>query len=163
VAGKLTHADPPDLQSAQLSIPFSLAMALALGHTRGPQAGIRRNDYETAFKSPAVCALSTRVRCVVDAEIEAGTNTEEVPSRVTIRLADGRSLVARVAHPRGSPHRRMSWDELSALFKDTVADALTPASLAKVLDLVAALDRDTRPREIVRSFVAVPGWLERDG
>jgi hypothetical protein len=34
--------------------------------------------------------------------------------------------------------------------------------LAKVLDLVAALDRDTRPREIVRSFVAVPGWLERD-
>ncbi len=162
VAGKLTHGDPPDLQSAQLSIPFSLAMALALGHTRGPQAGIRRNDYETALKSPAVCALSTRVRCVVDAEIEAGTNTEEVPSRVTIRLADGRSLIARVEHPRGSPHRRMSWDELSALFRDTVADALTPASLAKVLDLVAALDRDTRPREIVRSFVAMPGWLERD-
>ena len=107
VAGKLTHADPPDLQSAQLSIPFSLAMALALGHTRGPQAGIRRNDYETALKSPAVCALSTRVRCVVDAEIEAGTNTEEVPSRVTIRLAEGRSLIARVEHPRGSPHRRM--------------------------------------------------------
>jgi 2-methylcitrate dehydratase PrpD len=81
VAGKLTHGDPPDLQSAQLSIPFSLAMALALGRTRGPQAGIRRNDYEAALKSPAVCALSTRVRCVVDAEIEAGTNTEEVPSR----------------------------------------------------------------------------------
>jgi 2-methylcitrate dehydratase PrpD len=162
VLGKLTHGDPPDLQSAQLSIPFSLAMALALGHTRGPQAGIRRNDYETALKSPAVCALSTRVRCVVDAEIEAGTNTEEVPSRVTIRLADGRSLIARVEHPRGSLHRRMTWDELSALFRDTVADALTPASLAKVLDLVAALDRDTRPREIVRSFVAVPGWLERD-
>ena len=162
VAGKLTHGDPPDLQSAQLSIPFSLAMALALGHTRGPQAGIRRNNYETALKSPAVCALSTRVRCVVDAEIEAGTNTEEVPSRVTIRLAEGRSLIARVEHPRGSPHRRMSWDELSALFRDTVADALMPASLAKVLDLVAALDRDTRPREIVRSFVAVPGWLERD-
>jgi len=162
VEGKLTHGDPPDLQSAQLSIPFSLAMALALGHTRGPQAGIRRNDYETALKSPAVCTLSTRVRCVVDAEIEAGTNTEEVPSRVTIKLADGRSFVARVAHPRGSPHRRMTWGELSALFRDTVANALTPASLAKVLDLVAVLDRDARPREIVRSFVAVPGWLERD-
>ena len=162
IEGKLTHGDPPDLQSAQLSVPFSLALALAFGRTRGSQAGIRRGDYETALNSPAVCALSTRVRCVVDAEIEAGTNTEEVPSRVTIRLADGRSLVARVPHPRGSPHRRMTWDELSALFKDTVADALTPASLAKVLDLVAALDRDTRPREIVRSFVAVPGWLERD-
>ena len=98
IEGKLTHGDPPDLQSAQLSVPFSLALALAFGRTRGSQAGIRRGDYETALTSPAVCALSTRVRCVVDAEIEAGTNTEEVPSRVTIRLADGRSLVARVAH-----------------------------------------------------------------
>ena len=162
IEGKLTHGDPPDLQSAQLSVPFSLALALAFGRTRGSQAGIRRGDYETALTSPAICALATRVRCVVDAEIEAGTNTEEVPSRVTIRLADGRSLVARVPHPRGSPHRRMTWDELSALFKDTVADALMPASLAKVLDLIAALDRDARPREIVRGFVAVPGWLERD-
>jgi 2-methylcitrate dehydratase PrpD len=162
IEGKLTHGAPPDLQSAQLSVPFSLAMALALGRTCGPQAGMRRGDYETALKSSAVRALSGRVRCVVDAEIEAGTNTEEVPSRVTIRLAYGRSLVARVAHPRGSPHRRMTWDELSALFRDTVADALTPASLVKVLDLVAGLDRDARPREIVRSFVAVPGWLERD-
>jgi 2-methylcitrate dehydratase PrpD len=162
IEGKLTHGDPPDLQSAQLSVPFSLAMALALGRARGPQAGIRRGDYETALKSPAVCALSSRVRCVVDAEIEAGTNTEEVPSRVTIKLKDGRTFVACVAHPRGSPHRRMSWDELSALFKDTVADALPAATPAKVLDLVAGLDRGTRPREIMQSFVAVPGWFERD-
>ena len=162
IEGKLTHGAPPDLQSAQLSVPFSLAMALALGGTRGAQAAMRRGDYETALQSAAVRALASRVRCVVDAEIEAGTNTEEVPSRVTIKLGDGRSFVARVAHPRGSPHRRMTWEELSALFKDTVADALPVATLAKVLDLVADLDRDTRPRDLVRSFVAVPGWLERD-
>jgi 2-methylcitrate dehydratase PrpD len=30
IEGKLTHGDPPDLQSAQLSVPFSLALALAL-------------------------------------------------------------------------------------------------------------------------------------
>jgi 2-methylcitrate dehydratase PrpD len=162
IEGKLTHRDPPDLQSAQLSVPFSLAMALTLGRTRGAQAAIRRADYETALQSSAVCALSMRVRCVLDAEIEAGTNTEEVPSRVTIKLTDGRMLEARVAHPRGSPHRVMYWDELSALFKDTVADALPDAGLEKVLDLVAGLDRDTRPREIMQTFVAVPGWLERD-
>jgi 2-methylcitrate dehydratase PrpD len=163
IEGKLTHGDPPDLQSAQLSVPFSLAMALALGQARGPQAGIRRGDYETALKSPAVCALSKRVRCVVDAEIERGTNTEEVPSRVTIKLAGARTHTARVEHPRGSPHRRMTWDELSALFKDTVADALPSGALDKVLRLVAGLDVNARPREIVRSFVAVPGWLDGDG
>lgn len=162
VQGKLTHGDPPDLQSAQLSIPFSLAMALALGPARGPQAGIRRGDYESALKSPAVCELSKRVRCVLDPEIEKGTNTEEVPTRVTVELADGRTFVERVAHPRGSPHRRMTWDELSGLFADTVGDALKPAALAKALDLVAGLDRAARPREIVRGFVARPGWLDHD-
>jgi len=160
IQGRLTQLDPPDLQSAQLSVPFSLAVALALGRTRGAQAALRREDYESALLSPAVRALSGRVRCVLDAEIEAGTNTEEVPSRVSIRLADGRALVARVEHPRGSPHCRMSWDDLSALFKDSVADALTATSLSRVLDLVARLDRGTRPRDITAAFVAAPGWLD---
>ena len=162
VQGRLTQLDPPDLQSAQLSIPFSLAMALALGRTRGAAAALRREDYETALVDKDVRALSNRVRCVLDAEIEAGTNTEEVPSRVSITLSDGRQFEAREPHPRGSPHRRMSWDELSALFKDTVADALPAATLTKVLNLVAALDCDARPREIMTAFIAAPGWLERD-
>ena len=162
IQGRLTQLDPPDLQSAQLSVPFSLAMALTLGCERGAQAALRREDYETALASPAVRALSGRVRCVLDPEVEAGTNTEEVPSRVSLRLADGRALVTRVAHPRGSPHRRMTWDELSALFRDTVADVLPAQVPDKVLDLVVGLDRNTRPREITAAFVAIPGWLERD-
>ena len=100
IEGMLTKNDPSDLQSAQLSVPFSLAMALSLGRTRGARAAIRREDYETALASPAVRELSRRIRCVVDPEIEAATNTEEVPARVTLKLADGRELVARVAHPR---------------------------------------------------------------
>ena len=52
---------------------------------------------------------------------------------------------------------------LRALFEDTVADALSTQAMAKVADLVAGLDRDSRPREITTAFVAVPGWLEREG
>jgi len=160
IQGRLTQLDPPDLQSAQLSVPFSLAMALALGRTRGAQAAIRREDYETALASEEVRALSGRVRCVLDPEIEAGTNTEEVPSRVSIRLRDGRVLTERVAHPRGSPHRRMSWDELSALFSDTVADALTADRLRDVLDGVAGLDQGSSPRRLIASFVAPQDWVD---
>lgn len=160
IQGRLTQADPPDLQSAQVSVPFSLAMSLAIGRVRGARAGLRREDFESALASPEVRALSGRVRCVLDAEVEAGTNTEEVPSRVSVRLTDGRELVARVPHPRGSPHRRMTWDELGALFQDTVADALPSGNVARVLELVANLDRGARPREITAAFVAVPEWLE---
>jgi 2-methylcitrate dehydratase PrpD len=157
IEGRLTQADPPDLQSAQLSVPFSLAMALTLGAARGPSAALRREDYESALASPEVHALSNRIRCVLDPEIEAGTNTEEVPSRVTLRLTDGRVLVARVEHPRGSPHRRMTWDELQGLFRDTVSHVLTAERIAKVVDLVARLDGDARPREITATFIAKSG------
>ncbi|OFZ92213.1 MAG: hypothetical protein A3F74_02740 [Betaproteobacteria bacterium RIFCSPLOWO2_12_FULL_62_58] len=157
IEGMLTKADPPDLQSAQLSVPFSLAMALSLGRARGPRAGIRREDYETALATPEVRALSSRVRCVVDAEIEAMTNTEEVPSRVTVKLADGRELVTRVDYPRGSPHRRMMWDELRELFQGAVADTLPAEAISRVVDVVADLDGKSSPRDITAAFVAAPG------
>lgn len=159
VQGRLTQLDPPDLQSAQLSIPFSLAMALALGRSRGAQAALRREDYDTALADAEVRALSNRTRCVLDAEVEAGTNTEEVPTRVTIKLKNGTTHEMKIAHPRGSPHRRMSWEEISALFRDTVGDAMPAATLSNVLDLVARLDRDARPREIMAAYVATPAWL----
>ena len=162
IQGRLTQVDPPDLQSAQLSVPFSVAMALTLGRLRGPQTAIRRADYEAALSSPQVLALSRRVRCVLDPEVEASTNTEEVPSRVTLRLADGRVLVARVEHPRGSPFRRMGWSELRALFQDTVAEALSAQAVAEVADLVAGLDGGSSPRRIAAAMVADQDWLAKD-
>jgi 2-methylcitrate dehydratase PrpD len=158
IQGMLTQGDPKDMQSAMLSVPFSLAMALALGRTRGPGAGITPTDYDNLIPDPAVRALSMRIRCVVDAEIEAKTNTEEVPSRVTLKLADGRSLEAKVDHPRGSPHRPMAWNEISELFRDTVSGVLPAGSIGKVTDLVAGLDRKSTVREITAAFVA-PGGI----
>lgn len=159
IQGRLTQAAPPDLQSAQLSVPFSLAIALSIGRARGAQAGLRRDDYEAALVTREVRALSGRVRCVVDAEIEAATTSEEVPARVTLRLADGRTLVARVEHPRGSPHRRVAWDELRSVFRDTVAGELDSESAEKVMNAVAALDAGARARDITASFVALPREL----
>ncbi len=160
IQGRLTHQRPPDLQSAQLSVPFSVAMALALGRSRGPQSALRREDYERALASQEVRALSERVRCVLDAEVEAGTTTEEVPAKVAVRLADGRTLRARVDHPRGSPHRRMSWEELSALFRDTAGDALPTEAVQAVLYLVAGLDAGASVRAITARCVADPAWLQ---
>jgi 2-methylcitrate dehydratase PrpD len=160
IEGRLTHTDPPDLQSAQLSVPFSLAIALTLGRTRGAGAALRREDYEAALASSEVGTLSGRVRCIVDAEIERLTNTEEVPARVTLELKNGRTLSAAVDHPRGSPHRRMSWGELRALFEDSIGGALTPEAVDEVVTLVQALDTASRPRAITAAFVAGEQWLQ---
>jgi hypothetical protein len=55
----------------------------------------------------------------------------------------------------------MDWNELSALFRDTVAGALASDAQARVLELVAALDRDSRIRDITSAFSAPAGWLDR--
>jgi 2-methylcitrate dehydratase PrpD len=154
IQGMLTKNDPHDVQSGMLSVPFSLAIALALGRARGAQAGIRPGDYDAALADPAVRALSMRVRCVVDPEIEAKTNTEEVPSRVTIQLKDGRRLESRIDHPRGSPHRPMAWGDITGLFRDTVSGMLPEKSIARVIDVVAGLDGRSRVRDITAAFVA---------
>jgi 2-methylcitrate dehydratase PrpD len=159
IQGMLTKSDPHDMQSAMLSVPFSLAMTLALGRTRGPGAGITPTDYDNLINDPAVRALSMRTRCVVDAEIEAKTNTEEVPSRVTLKLADGRTLESKVDHPRGSPHRPMAWNEISELFRDTVSGVLPGESISKVTALVAGLDRNSMVRDVAAAFVAPGGKI----
>lgn len=158
IAGKLTHGDPPDLQSAQLSVPFSVAVALTLGRARGPDAALRREDYEAALAAQEVRALSARVRCTVDPDVEAATTAEEVPARVTVGCTDGRELVERVAHPRGSPHRPTAWQALEAMFADTVGEALSPTAVQETARLVATLDADARPRAIVATYQAAPGW-----
>ena len=81
---------------------------------------------------------------------------------MTVTLTDGRVLVTRVDHPRGSPYRRMDWDELRALFRDTVAEALPEKTITDVVDLVAGLDGKSRPRNIATAMAADPKWLERD-
>jgi hypothetical protein len=48
----------------------------------------------------------------------------------------------------------MAWDEISELFRDTVAHTLPEPSIRKVLDLVAGLDGKSTVREITAAFVA---------
>ncbi|MGE5525780.1 MAG: MmgE/PrpD family protein [Rhodospirillaceae bacterium] len=160
IAGKLTQADPPDLQSAQLSVPFAVAIGLTLGRTRGPSAALRREDYEAALASPPIRALSTRVRCVVDAEVEAGTTAEEVPAWVQAELEGGAVVTERVPHPRGSPSRRMAWEELQSLFADSVGDAIDDERLQEVMQLVSALDTGVQVNAITKAYQARPGWVQ---
>jgi len=47
----------------------------------------------------------------------------------------------------------MAWGEISELFRATVAGTLPEASIRKVLDVVAGLDRKSTARDITAAFV----------
>src|SRR5581483_2479351 len=91
IAGRLTQADPPDVTAAQMSLPFTLGLAVVLAHQRGPAEPLSVDAYREHIDDREVRRLALAALCPVDAGIDAATTDELVPARVTVRLRDGSS------------------------------------------------------------------------
>lgn len=150
IEGRLTNNDPVELQQAQMSVPFAVAMALTLAPGRGWPPVLTLDDFAQSLSDARVRDLSRRTVCVRDAEVERATTTEYVPARVTLRLNDGERREHAVWLPPGSPKRPLTADEISARFHAVVAplvargtdleawlaQARSLESLARVQDLM---------------------------
>jgi 2-methylcitrate dehydratase PrpD len=128
IEGRLTNNDPVELQQAQMSVPFAVAMALTLGPGREWPPVLTLDDFERSLSDARVRDLSRRTVCVRDAEVERATTTEYVPARVTVRLADGRRREYAVWLPPGSPKRPMTAEEISARFRAVVSPLVAPGT-----------------------------------
>ena len=113
---KLASNKPIDIQQAQLSTPFAVAMAFIMGPTKQGPLALSVDDYELALKDPLVWDLCERTVCVVDAEVEQRTTSESVSGRVIVHLHDGSTQEYFVASPKGCPQNPMSADEVAERF-----------------------------------------------
>ncbi len=95
---------PTTLESAQYSIPFTVALAL----TRGRAALLPLQA--KSLEDEATIALARLVRLSVDPEFDRMFSAR-VPSRVTIKT-DNRVLTKTVLDPKGEPTNPMSWNDL---------------------------------------------------
>lgn len=143
IEGRLTNNDPRELQQAQMSVPFAVAMALILAPEREWPPVLTLEDFEKSLTDARVRELSLRTVCVRDSEIERATTTEYVPARVTLHLADGARREHAVWLPPGSPERPLTVDEVSARFRAVVAPLVAPAT-----DLEAWLARARAPEAL---------------
>ena len=117
ILGRLTIPRPVDVQAAQMSLPHSAALALAMGRSAGPGFTLSVTDYERSLTDRTVKALEQRVRCEVDPQVEAATTAQAVPARVTITMRDGTQHSAFVAAPKGSPSRPFTHEDHVARFQ----------------------------------------------
>jgi 2-methylcitrate dehydratase PrpD len=91
----------------------SIHHSAALGLLRG-RAGVA--DFEAeAVADPALAALRAKVVAKLDPSLPRGA------ARMMLTLADGRTEVALVEHPRGSAARPLTDAELDAKFRDNAA------------------------------------------
>ena len=117
MVSKLASNQPVDVQQAQLSTPFAVAMALIIGESRDGLLALSIDDYESNIQDPIVRDLCSRTTCVVDSEVESLTTQESVAGRVTCHLKDGTTRSVFIASPKGCPENPMSIKEVADRFQ----------------------------------------------
>lgn len=143
IAGRLTNPRPADLQAAQMSLPFSVALAIwKVGRDRQATT-LELADFESGLRSESVRAIEDRVRWQIDPEVESATTAEAVPAKVVIKLNPGREVALFVDAPRGSPGRPVTNEQQLQRFRRQVGQRLSATaceSLIKFSRNLAELD-----------------------
>jgi 2-methylcitrate dehydratase PrpD len=146
IAGRLTGNAPADLQQAQMSAPFAVAMALVLAGERPAPLVIGIDDVAAALGRADIAGLSRRTECVPDPAIELASGPEHVAASVSLTLAGGGTASHTITLPLGSPDRPMTEADLAARFMAAMDGRISPAACAAWL---ASL---RHPAE--------PGWVD---
>ncbi len=133
---------PSTPYEAKFSVQFGVAAAILRGG-----AGLEAFE-EEALRDSSLYELTSKVQVRVDPEIEA-RYPREWPARVTVRLANGKTLEAETAHPKGDPELPLSMEEMVIKFRSLAAHGGHEGAAAPLLDWVrsiATLDQVRLPR-----------------
>jgi 2-methylcitrate dehydratase PrpD len=139
ILGRLTIPRPIDLQAAQMSLPHSAALAVAMGGIADEGLALNVADYETSLHDAGVKQIEARVRCEVDPEVEAATTAEAVPARVTITLKNGAAHSIFVPAPKGSPSRPFIHADHVARFRRELTKRLTEKTCDEIVEIAENL------------------------
>jgi 2-methylcitrate dehydratase PrpD len=134
---------PRTYHEAQVSLPFSVAVALRDG------AALLKQYTDANIANPLIKRLSNRVEFVVDKRLPRG-----VSCRMTMQMVDGRKLTSQVDYPKGSIQNAMSDAELRAKFEHLAAPVLGSQRAARLADAVRHLERCANVRSLMQ--LAVP-------
>jgi 2-methylcitrate dehydratase PrpD len=152
ILGRLTIPRPIDVQAAQMSLPHSAALALAMAALAEEGFALSVTDYETSLDDPQVRQIEALVRCEVDPQVEAATTAEAVPARVIIAMQDGTKHATFVSAPKGSPSRPFSHGDHVARFRRELTKRLGDKTCDEMVDIaehLADLDKVKRVTDLL--------------
>lgn len=128
------HGTPgwSEMTTAQMSMPYALAVALA----RGKLTPAQFSEAERA--DPEVTAFCARVQTSIDDTCESKYPGLR-PAKIQVTLKDGRVLAAEVDEPPGEPGRRMSDAGVEEKFMHLAEPVIGQAAAEQVLARVRGL------------------------
>lgn len=138
-AASLASRRPFNGLQARFSLPYAVAARIVYGHT-GPEAFDRPDERSEALE------LAERVTLREDPAFTASQPALR-PTRLTIRLRNGRVEAERVDLPRGDPERPLRDDELYTKFVRLVSPLLGNETTERAWSLLQGLPKadDVRP------------------
>jgi 2-methylcitrate dehydratase PrpD len=146
------NAHPSTYHEAQVSLPYSVAVALTDGQALFAQYNNAR------LKEPLLIKLSEMVEISVDASLPRG-----VSCRMTMEMDDGTRHVSQVDSPKGSIQNSMSDAELRAKFDSLTQPVLGSARAAEVAALIGDIEHCAEVGTLMRLLDASPAQEKKDG
>lgn len=129
---------------AKFSMEYCVAVALLHG---APGLGAFT---EEAVGRADVQAMARRVRAIEDGPVMA--YPIEGWARIVVHSAGGRTFKAEVNTPRGDPKNPLSWDELTAKFRECAGTVLPAGGVDAAVVLIRRLDEHADVRELVAAI-----------
>ena len=140
IEGRLTNKHPVDLQAAQMSLPFSVAVA-ANARITVHVPDLTVVDFEAGLSNPAVHGLEERTTIALDDDVEAASNDLSTAARVSVTLTDGRALSMLVPAPKGSPAKPFTDAEQEERFTRELSTRIPAKSCTEIIAMAHDLDR----------------------
>jgi 2-methylcitrate dehydratase PrpD len=141
IQGRLTVAEPKDVQAGQMSLPYCMAMVLKQGRMVPAGFTINIDDFEGALADPSVMAISKAIACEPDADAERVSTEQSVGAKVSFTLKSGRTVEKFIEAPKGSASRPFTLDDHIARFRAEMAKRFAPAQVDALLDEVRNLHK----------------------
>ena len=126
---------PATTDEAQYSLPYGVAAALLFG-----RVGAAEVDLD-AVRDSRLAGLLGRIVLREDAEFSRRFPAERW-ARVSIALADGRTLASAPERARGNPENPLTDDELTSKYRELATPVLGAGRAARIEALVASLAAD---------------------
>lgn len=123
------NARPQTYHEAQVSLPYSVAVAFTDGQALFPQYNNAR------LKEPMLLKLSEMLKITVDDTLPRG-----VSCRLTVEMDDGVKYVSQVDYPKGSIQNSMSDDELRAKFDSLTVPVLGASRSAEAAAIIGDIE-----------------------
>ena len=133
--------DPKNINEAQVSMPYSVAVAFKTG-----DAFLDQYTPEL-FRDPEIKRLMHCIKIAPDGDLPRG-----VSCLMVVETTGGKSYKAQIDYPKGSEINPFTQEELAAKFKKLSSKLISTSDAELVVDQVFSLDTVDNIRELISVF-----------